>query len=245
MPPSTKQLVLGRGLAIDILQPEAIDENFTLKIKSYQPDFFVVTAYAKILPKELIEIPRLGALGVHPSLLPKYRGTTPIQSVILRGEKETGVSVYLLDPKVDHGLILAGETCPISDTDTYETLSGKLADLGGDLLVRTLPSFLAGKISPMVQDERAATLTKKFSADAGFVSGTDLREAIEQGGEKALRISRMVRAMNPEPGVWTNELAPYAPKRVKILAARVSGANLVLQIVQVEGEKPRHLESSK
>ncbi len=240
-PPPTKELLLARKFPTDILQPEAIDEGFISKIHGYRPDFFVVTAYSKILPGAILEVPARGALGIHPSLLPKYRGTTPIQSAILGGEKETGVTIYLLDPKVDHGLTLASEKCEIGEYDTYTTLSKKLADLGGDLLLRILPSFLDGKLPWVEQDEKAVTHTKKFFTEDAFIPGGDLKEALAVGGEKAIAIWRKIRALNPEPGVWTTELAPYAPKRAKLLEAEISEGKLVLTTIQVEGEKPKRV----
>ena len=175
----------------------------------------VVAAYAKILPQEVLEIPRLGTIGVHPSLLPKYRGASPIQSAILQGEEETGVALFLLDEKVDHGLVLADTKLQIENRN-YEELEKVLAELGGELLVKTLPKFVKGEVNPLPQNEAEATFTRKFKTEDGFIEPDNLTAA--EGGadlEKAEEIERKIRAFYPEPGAWTilNE------KRTKLLSA--------------------------
>src|SRR3989344_7805913 len=158
---------LGIRGKIKILQPETLDSQFHNSLSmihnSAPFDFFLVAAYAKIIPRTIIEIPRLGAIGVHPSLLPKYRGATPIQSVILAGEEKTGTTPFMLDEKVDHGPILAQAVMPaqagiqtgsqIKFGMTYESLMEKLAELSGELLVETLPKFAEGKIKLAAQNE--------------------------------------------------------------------------------------------
>jgi len=225
-PPPVKQLIAERKEQIVILQPEKLDSSLKFQVSSLNPDFFVVAAYSKILPKEILNIPKLGSIGVHPSLLPKYRGPTPIQTAILNGETETGVTLYLMDEKVDHGPILAKRELefPISNFQ-FPILLKKLAELGGDLLIETLPKFLRGEIKPLAQNETQATYTKKFTAEDGFV---DLEK-----DEPAL-IERKIRAFNPEPGVWTIKNG----KRMKILEAQIIDKRLVLKKIQVEGKKP-------
>lgn len=237
--PPTK--ILAEKYAILVFQPEdMIDlkaENY--KLKALKPDFFVVAAYAKIIPKEVLGIPRLGTIGVHPSLLPKYRGASPIQSAILNGEAETGVTLYLMDEKMDNGPILGLRTLDLGLSETYETLLKKLAELGGDLLVETLPKFLAGEIVPEPQDRSQATFTKKFTAEDGFVNPEDL-ESAENGKnpENAKTIERKIRALNPEPGVWTLRNG----KRLKLLEAWIENGKLILTKIQIEGKKPETLQ---
>jgi methionyl-tRNA formyltransferase len=238
-PPPTK--ILARTFGIPTLQPDELDSNFIAQISGLRPDFFVIAAYAKIISKEILDIPRLGAIGVHPSLLPKYRGSTPIQSVILSGEKETGVTLYFLDEKMDHGPILESRKWKIENRSTYEVLLKELAELAGNLLVEILPKFAAEEIKPEPQNEAKATSTKKFKGEDAFVDENDSKEA-ESGKnpQKADLIDRKIRALNPEPGVWTTQEG----KRVKLLEAEINENELVLKKIQVEGEKPRRVESS-
>lgn len=224
-PPPAK--ILAEKNKIPVWQPETLT-NFKSEILNFklgEIDFAVVAAYAKILPKEIIELPRLSTIGVHPSLLPKYRGSTPIQSVILNDEKETGTTLFLIDEKVDHGAILAVDHLPIIENDTYETLLKKLAELSGNLLVKTLPQYINEKITPQTQNETEATYTKKLATQDAFVNLTkDTPESI----------IRKIHALNPEPGTWTilNE------KRTKILEAEIIEGKLKLKKIQIEGKKP-------
>ena len=208
----------------------------------------MVAAYAKIIPKEVLGIPRLGTIGVHPSLLPKYRGTTPIQSAILNGDKDTGTTLYLMDEKVDHGPVLAQRELNYESPKqnkfatgqvgimNYELLIQKLADLSADLLVKTLPKFVTGEIKPQVQDETLATYTKKFASEDAFIKPEDL-EAAQTGNnpEIAALIDRKIRALNPEPGTWTTK----NDKRIKLLRAETSNGILKIKEFQEEGQKPK------
>jgi methionyl-tRNA formyltransferase len=220
-PPPTK--VLAQKYGIPTIQPEGF-ENF----EAGGADFAVVAAYAKIIPKSVLERFPRGVIGVHPSFLPKYRGATPIQSAILAGEKETGVTLYLMDEKVDHGAVIATEKLKISDGDTYGKLENKLAELAGEMLVRTIPEFAEGRIKPEPQDENQATFTRKFSTE-------DARVDLEK--DDPLTVERKIRALNPEPGVWTIQNG----KRVKLLESIVSEGKLKLKVIQIEGEKPKNV----
>ena len=202
-PPTTKRLVAGNHPETTVLQPETLDAAFEKKLRTFKPDFFVVAAYAKIIPKTILDIPALGTLGFHPSLLPKYRGTSPLQSAILNGEKETSVAIYRMDEKMDHGKILAISKSAIGNDETFTSLLEKLGTQGGKLLVETLPKFISGKIKGSPQDENAATFTKKFKTEDGYVTPEDLKDAETGDSEKAETIFRKIRALNPEPGVWT------------------------------------------
>lgn len=226
--PPTKILAEKHG--IKVRQPEK------LEINGIKADFAVVAAYAKIIPKEILDFFPKGVIGVHPSLLPRYRGPSPIQSAILAGEKETGVTLYLLDEKVDHGPILARDKLQILNSDNYESLSLKLAELGGKLLAETLPKFLNGEIKPQPQNEAEATYTKKITTENAFVKPEELRLAQETGGVSAQDIYLKVKALNPEPGVWTVQ----NNKRVKILEADLDvEGKLKFKKIQIEGKKPK------
>lgn len=234
-PPLTKIIAENYDLSpIQILQPDKLDAEFLEKLKSFNADFFVVAAYAKILKKELLAIPALGVIGVHPSLLPRHRGASPIQSAILSGDEVTGVDLFLLGPGVDDGPVLAEAKCNIAGQN-YLELQDKLGRLGGNLLVKTLPDFMTGKIKPIPQNDAKATLTKKFKTEDGFIEYDDLKQA--QNGEnpaKIAEIERKIRALTPEPGVYTID----AGKRVKLLKAHIEDGKLRLTRIQKEGGKP-------
>ncbi len=235
-PPPTK--ILAQKYGIKVYQPEKLDKEFVLQVSSFRPDFFVVAAYAKIIPQEILDIPKLGTIGVHPSLLPKYRGASPIQSAILSGNEKTGTTLYLMDEKMDHGAILANSELRMQNSEwNYEKLMKKLAELSVDLLIETLPKFIKDEVVPMPQNESEATFTKKFITQDGFVEPEDLKIALEKGGEKAVEIDRKVRALNPEPGVWTIKDG----KRMKILETITRDSLLVLKKIQFEGKKSQEL----
>lgn len=242
-PPPTKELIVNRKLQIEILQPEKLDTDFANRLRQFAPDFSIVAAYGKILPKEILDVPRLGTIGVHFSLLPKYRGASPLQTAILEGERETGVSLYLLDEKMDEGPILTQSKVQIGDRG-FPELSEECANLAGDMLIRLLPEFVTGKIVPKPQDHSQATYTRKFIGRDGFVEPQDI-EAAEAGDiEEAEAILRKIRALNPEPGVWTNgnlvdgKLQTAGDKRIKLLEAETENGRLKLKKIQVEGGKP-------
>jgi len=233
-------------------------------IKKLKPELIVVAAFGKILPKEILKMPKYGCLGVHPSLLPKYRGPTPIQSAILNGEKETGVTIFLMDEKVDHGPIISnaphfaeasrgsphfaeasrGRQFPISNKKiTYEELSEDLAKLGAELLIKTIPRWIKGEIKPRPQDHKRATYTKLLTKKDGFVDWKKVVFAIQKGGKPALEIERMIRAFSPWPGTWTRVPVKgirnqESVKRLKILKAHLEKGKLVLEQVQLEGKRP-------
>ena len=243
-PPPTKQRAMSYklGSRIEILQPEKLDAAAIEHLRQLQPDFFVVAAYAKILPQAVLDVPRLGTLGVHPSLLPKYRGASPIQSAILAGETETSATIYLIDEKADHGPILAQEKLHIKsqngipeETISYLVLEEKLATLSAQLLIKTIPDFLAGNITSRAQDESQATYTKKFTTADGFIDEATLAAAEHGDAEKANSILRKINAFNPEPGAWTMRDG----KRIKLLGAEIKNGALQLTLTQEEGGTPR------
>lgn len=238
-PPPVKSFIRKHSLLnIPILQPEKLDERFKLQILSFKPDFFIIAAYAKLIPKDIIQIPhRLGAIGVHPSILPNYRGPSPIQTAIVSGEKTNGVTLYLLDEKMDHGPILAQQEIESKEYFNFPSLTDTCAEVGGELLIKTLPKFLAGEINALTQDESLATYTQKFKADDAFIDSALLNKAQYEGGDFAVKVDRMVRGLNPEPGVWTIQNG----KRTKILEAAIEGGKLKIKKIQIAGEKPRNV----
>jgi len=233
--PQTKQLITGfeedARKRVVVFQAATKQELAALKDEFVGCEFAVVAAYSKIIPPDVIGMFPKGVIGVHPSLLPNHRGSSPIQAAILEGDEETGVTLYLVDEKVDHGPLLAGRAFPIADSDiTYAELEEKLARLGGDLLVKTLPDFLAGKIVPREQDHARATICRKLATDDGFVD-------IEKDNPNA--IFRKIRALNPEPGVF----AFIEGVRTKLLAAkREKDGSIVVTQILPEGRNPRGVQ---
>jgi methionyl-tRNA formyltransferase len=205
--PPVKIFADDRG--IPVFQPEKLDEDFRFRISDFKPDMFVVASYGKILPISLLNIPPKGALNAHPSLLPQYRGASPIQTALLNGDEKTGVTLILMDEKMDHGPILAQQELNVSISQyQFPDLHNKLAELSGSLLIETLPKWLAGEITPRSQEHEKATFTKLFTKEDGRITWQ----------KPAVEIDRMARALNPWPGTWC-----YAnEKRIKILSGRAS-----------------------
>ncbi len=241
-PPPAK--VLAEEHKIKVYQPESLEIRNSLpigkagKLELGDIDFGVVASYGKIIPENIIRTFKLGAIGVHPSLLPRHRGASPIQSAILAGDEVTGVTLYLLDEKMDQGAIITGQELTITNDDNYETLSRRLANLGAELLIETLPKFARGEIRPQVQNEDYATYTGKFKTEDGFVDPEDLRAAQDGASlekDDPVVIERKIRALNPEPGVWTLKEG----KRMKILEAEIRDGKLKLKKIQFEGKKPQ------
>lgn len=243
-PPPAKQVVLDLPedirKTIHVFQPKKFDSEFLLALNHC--DFFIVAAFSKIIPRAILQIPQKGVIGVHPSLLPKLRGASPIQSAILKGAEKTGTTLYLMDEKVDHGSILAQKTLENTELDviTYPELERQLAELSADMLVKFLPKFADGSIELQPQDESAATFTKKFTSEDGFIPFDVLERAQKEGGAIAYEIDRKVRAFNPEPSVFTlNPSKGGSSKRMKILKTKVEDGRLELLTVQYEGKKPQ------
>ena len=238
-PPPTK--LLAKKHDIKVYQPEKLEIGNWKPARSAggleigEVDFALVAAYGKIIPKEILNTPKFGTLGIHPSLLPKHRGASPIQTAIINGDEETGVTIFLMDEKVDHGKIIAQNTITIMDNDTYLSLEEKLAKLGEELFIKTLPEYINGKIIPQEQNDSEATFTKKFETQDGFISFDVLEAALQ--GEKAFWIHKKICALNPQPGIWTLK----NDKRMKLLESELKDNKLVLKKIQIEGKTPQTL----
>lgn len=214
-------------------------QKMTNLLKKHQPELATVAAFGKILPQEILVIPKFKTLGVHPSLLPQYRGPTPIPAAILNGDQETGTTIFLIDEKMDHGPILAQEKAKINPSDTTPILKKRLAELGGRLLIDTLPDWFKGKITPQPQDHQQATFTKLLTKKDGFIEWKKLILATQdndQAKQESTKIDRMIRAYTPWPGVWTTITTKN--KKLKILAAHLENGRLITGQVHLEGKKP-------
>ncbi|HHX63846.1 MAG TPA: methionyl-tRNA formyltransferase [Chloroflexi bacterium] len=192
--PPIKERALDLGLPV--MQPASLrrDRAAVAALRELDADLFVIAAYGQILRQEVLDIPCHGCIGVHASLLPAWRGAAPIAAAILHGESETGITLMLTDAGMDTGAIIAQRRLTIAPDDTTATLSARLAELGAELLIDTLPDWLAGAIQAQPQDDDAATYAPPFDKSAGHIDWS------RTAGE----IDRLIRAMTPWPGAFTS-----------------------------------------
>lgn len=213
-PTPVKAAALAAGLPV--LQPaRARDAAFIEQLSQLQPDLIVVAAYGQILPQALLDLPRFGCLNVHTSLLPKYRGAAPIQWAILDGERETGVTIMRMDAGLDTGGILRQAITPITPEDNAQTLHDRLARLGGDLLVQTIPDHVAGRLTPRPQPAEGASYARKITRDDGRIDWT----------QPARVLWNRVRGFTPWPGAFTFQQVQGKPRLLKIWSAQVEAGS--------------------
>lgn len=230
LPPPVKRFALERRLRV--YQPTSLKSPDILEeISDLSPDVIVVVAYGKILPQEVLAIPVMGCINVHPSLLPKHRGPSPIASAILAGDEVTGVSIMFMDAGMDSGPILAQASHPISPIDTTGSLTGVLAEKGAALLLETLPKWLAGEVQPRPQDEETASFSKLIVKGDGEINW---RLSAEE-------IWRQVRTYNP----WPVSSTIWKGRSLRILEATPilsSGELKVGEVIQlpIVGEGKGH-----
>jgi methionyl-tRNA formyltransferase len=186
--------VLAEKLKLPVWQPlKARDDQFIRQLRELKPDLMAVVAYGQILPQAMLEVPPHGCLNVHTSLLPKYRGAAPIQWAIADGEPETGVTIMKMDAGLDTGPVLAVRRTPILPSDDSQTLHDRLAQLGAELLVETIPGYVAGKISPQPQPVEGSTYAAKIKKEDGRIDWN----------LPAVKIWNRLRAFTPWPGAFT------------------------------------------
>ncbi len=197
-----------RGLSIPIFQPESLkQQEFFNQLRSLKADIIVVVAF-RILPDEVLIIPPEGAINLHASLLPKYRGAAPINWALINGEPETGITIFQIRPQVDTGEILWQERVPIAAVDTYGSLHDKLAAIGSRALVKVLDKIERGEIYPVLQNHSAATLAPKIRPQLGGINWAN----------SAHSIKCLIHGLSPTPGAYTF----FNSKRIKILSAECS-----------------------
>jgi methionyl-tRNA formyltransferase len=192
-PSPVKSLALRLGLPV--LQPErARDEKFIAELRALRPDLIIVVAYGQILPPAILNLPRHGCLNVHTSLLPKYRGAAPIQWAIANGDTETGVTIMKLDAGLDTGPVVSQRRTAIQPEDDSAVLHDRLAQLGAELLVQTIPDYVAGKIQPRPQPAAGASHAAKIKKEDGRIDWN----------QPARTIWNRLRAFTPWPGAFTS-----------------------------------------
>ena len=188
-PPPVKELALRLGLPVE--QPTKLRDGVLAKtLSAMHPDIFVVVAYGRILPPDLLAVPSLGPWNVHASLLPKYRGAAPIQWAVIRGESQSGVCVMRMEEGLDTGPVAASREEPIGDGDTAGSLAERLSKVGAELLVATLPSIADGSVTLKFQDEAGATLAPPMKKEDGFLDFS----------ARAQVVSAQARGVDPWPG---------------------------------------------
>lgn len=194
---------------IDVLQPSKIKNNEELfnKLSQLNPDLIVVAAYGKILPEEILKIPKYGCINVHASLLPKYRGAAPINWAVINGEAETGITIMYMEKGLDTGDILLQKSIPILEEDNSETIHDKLAILGGDALIEAINKMADGTLKPVKQDSSRATYAPILEKSMGLIDWQ----------EDATKIRNLVRGLRPWPVAYTY----YKGNMLKIWTAEV------------------------
>ncbi len=190
-----------------------------------EADIGILAAYGEIIKKDVIDMFPKGILVIHPSLLPKYRGVSPIQGVITSGDKITGSSIIQMDKKMDHGPIVSQFKEEVSPQDTTDSLRRRLFERSAEVMAETIEPYMLGKINPKTQNHDEATYTKIITKQDGFI---DLKKATSEESE------RFIRAMQPWPQAWTL----FNDKRLKLLKAHIEDGKLRLDEVQLEGKNP-------
>ncbi len=230
-PPPAKQKARELQLNIPIFQPEKLADIYD-ELRALNADCFIVAAYGKILRQELLDIPKRGVLGIHGSVLPKYRGASPMQQALIDGLSVTGVSLFVVDTDIDHGPVIADATYEISPEETYISLEEKLATLGADLTATSIQNWIEGKIEAREQDHSQATFTKKFAVPDGYVAWELVQSAYAGNVNDAHIIKQRIAGLTPEPGVWTERDGV----RTKLLAAKLTDGKLLITRYKIAGK---------
>lgn len=247
---------------IPVFTPEKLDEQFLLDIKTLLPiDVGILAAYGNLIPQEVLDLAPFGMLNVHPSLLPKYRGTSPVQAAISAGDKQTGVSLIKMDDKHDHGPIIAQATEDIRDDDTTGMLRTRLFEKGAEILTKALPAYLEGKLKPREQDHSKATFVRFVKKEHALIPSHYLAAALKGNTQDEkweipfiknctlnptpYTLNNFIRAMDPWPLAYTNVKLTInnvqVERRLKLLKAHLEESpitKLVIDEVQLEGKSP-------
>ncbi|MBI5044577.1 MAG: methionyl-tRNA formyltransferase [Candidatus Levybacteria bacterium] len=205
-PTPVKQFATTTFPPIPILTPEKLDNETKQILEDIKPDIFVVAAYGKIIPQSILDIPKYGSINIHPSLLPKYRGSSPIQTMLLHGDKESGVTIMLMDEKMDHGPILKQWTVPVSNDQTFESLHQSMFKDAADQLPQVIHDFVEKKLTPIPQNDNDATYCEKTTKESGYFDSANppMPDVLD----------RMIRAFYPWPSVWTRLTMPNGSKQI-------------------------------
>ncbi|MFT5169641.1 MAG: methionyl-tRNA formyltransferase [Candidatus Omnitrophota bacterium] len=210
---------------IDVLQPTAFDDDVIFKLASYKADYFIVIAYGRILPKAVLDIPKKHSINVHGSLLPKYRGAAPINWAVINGDDLTGLTVMLMDIKMDAGDILTQKEIPIKLSDTANDIRNQMMLKGPSFLIESLDQVSNDKVKPQEQNEADVTYAKKMSKQLARIDWN----------KPAVNVLNLVRGLSP----WSNAFTVYKNKQLKILSAHIVEA-----VIKCPGEVVEVLKDS-
>jgi len=235
-------------LGLKVMQPEKIRE-ITEELKKLAPDIIVVVAYAQIIPEEILNLPKHGCINIHGSLLPKYRGASVIQAAIMNGDRETGITIMKMDKTLDTGPIIYQTKTLIAPTENAETLSDKLAKLGGEVITPTLKAYIAGKLKPLPQNPKLSSYVPVLKKSDGQLDWN----------KPAAELERIVRALQPWPGTYAKikesgeilKITKVAPHFFELndqpvgkifhyknqLAVQTGRDTLIIERLQLEGKK--------
>lgn len=202
---------------------EKLAKHFILVDSLKEADLAVIASFGHILTEEELSLPKFGCINVHPSLLPKYRGSSPIQSAILNEDKTTGITIIKIDEEVDHGPIIYQETLELSDKDNFDILSKKMFLRSAEILPKIIKDFTSDKITPIPQDHSDATFSEKLTRESGYF---DINTP-----PNPEKLNRMIRAYYPWPGVWTRFRPSGSNGQAKIVKFLPEG------LLQIEGKK--------
>ncbi|MBI5138761.1 MAG: methionyl-tRNA formyltransferase [Candidatus Vogelbacteria bacterium] len=238
-PPAIKVWADENG--IEALQAEKLT-SIVKKLSTFNADVFLVSDFGKIIPSEILQIPRLGVLITHQSLLPKHRGTSPIQYAILNGDKETGVSIILSDDQIDHGKVLTQDRIELTLTETSKDLENTLSKLGGEMLARLFESLEESIEQAEPQDDSKATFTQKIKKTDGFIE-SEICLGLSEDEEVNMKAERKVRAYFPTPIAFTILKSKNGKEiRLQILKAIMEQKRFTPTLVRPEGKKEMSFE---
>jgi len=243
--PPVKRVALEMGRAV--LQPRRVREPESIAaLRELNPDAIVVAAYGQILPKDILVLPRFGCINIHASLLPLYRGAAPINWAIIRGERETGITIMQMDEGMDTGAVLMQESMPIDPGDTAGTLTEKLSVLGAKLIAAAMPLIEAGKLSPLAQDSSRATMAPLLKKEQGLIDWTLSAEEIHNRvrglspwpGAYSFLDNTMVKIIASETGPGSGEPGALFERDKNTLEAGTGSGLLRIVRIQPEGKNP-------
>jgi len=227
--PYVESVIETLGKEFDLVKVVSSKEEFTdeliNQLKSSGAKVAVLASFGQIIPESVLNLFEFGIINIHPSLLPKFRGPTPVQSAILAGETTTGVCLMKLDAEIDHGPILVSIDQSIDSFDTAESLYKKLFEIGANALVEFLPKYISGELKPVEQNHDLATYTEHLDRQSGFIDLNHESEITNHG-----ELERMVRAYYPWPGVWFKYNLNGVEKTIKLLPGekiQVEGKNVM------------------
>ncbi|MBV8081560.1 MAG: methionyl-tRNA formyltransferase [Candidatus Eremiobacteraeota bacterium] len=219
--------VAAQTAGLPVFTPEKLDPQFSASVAARKPDVLIAASYGKILPRDLLSVPALAALNIHPSLLPAYRGATPIQAALRDGLTTTGLTIIWMSPQMDAGDIALAERVSIAPDDDFQTLHDRLAQIGAELLVRALSELARGSLARVPQDPSAATYTRPITKEETRLRLDDAPSA-----------ANLVRALSPRPAAWLE----LGGRRIKVLRARAEDVKQPTgapgSVLSLEGDGP-------